>query len=141
MPIAAGTFETLLLVELRLGLPPLFCWRLAEIKDDWAFTPLENTPSKYVLAISKLLGNRKPKHPLKTLRELCLYVSPKSSIWNSGVFALDMLSLHFHFEITGDSILSEPDIEAKLQDLLLDPEVIAFEKKWANRFGGNKSDE
>jgi hypothetical protein len=244
MAIETGTFETLLLVELRLGLPPLFCWRLAEIKDDWTFIlkfhslfegvltklleeklalrkitnehltiydsfysrvqlaerlklldpdyknyllslnhlrnsiihniqfinlrlkdyldsldekdfrkaarglgagwkniPLESSPPNYVSALNKLLGNKKTKYVPKTARELFMYICPKATIWNSGVYALDMLSLHFHFEITGGAILSEPDIEAKLQDLLLDPEVIAFEKKWANRFGGNKSDE
>jgi hypothetical protein len=30
-------FESILLAELRLGLPPLFYWQLREIKDDWAF--------------------------------------------------------------------------------------------------------
>jgi len=232
MPIEMGTFETILLVELRLGLPPLFCWRLAEIKDDWAFilkfhslfegvltklleeklalrkitnehltiydsfysrvqlaerlkliepdyknyllslnhlrnsvihniqfinlrlkdyfdslderdfrkaarglgagwknTPLENSPSNFVSTLNKLLGNKKPKYIPKTARELFMYVSPKATIWNSGVYALDLLSLHFHHEITGNLILPEPEIEAKLQDLLLDPVVIAFKKK------------
>jgi hypothetical protein len=37
MSIALGNFETSLLAELRLGLPPLFYYRLVEIKDDWGF--------------------------------------------------------------------------------------------------------
>ena len=35
--IEAGEFETSLLAELRLGIPPTFYFQLSEIKDDWAF--------------------------------------------------------------------------------------------------------
>jgi hypothetical protein len=228
MAIQAGPFETILLAELRLGLPPLFYWQLHEIKDDWALvlklhalfegtlsklitekialrkikhehlTPYDtfvsrvqlaerlkliepdyknylvslnrlrndithnirfinlrlqvyfdslserdfsnasrglgagfkNTPLNTVPALKKILGGRTPKHTPTTVRELFMCILPKITIWYSGSYALDLLSLHFHFEEIGDSFHDEPEIEAKLQDLLLDPEVIAFKKKF-----------
>jgi hypothetical protein len=37
MSLNLGTFETIVLAELRIGLPPLFYTRLLDITDDWAF--------------------------------------------------------------------------------------------------------
>lgn len=37
MSVQLGTFETILLAELRVGLPPLFYTRFLEISDDWTF--------------------------------------------------------------------------------------------------------
>jgi hypothetical protein len=101
----------------------------------WKNMPLEEAPAHYVSALKKLLVDKKTRHTPKTARELFMCISPKATIWNSGVYALELISLHFHFEIVGGSITPEPDIEAKLQDLLLDPEVISFERKWAKQFG------
>jgi hypothetical protein len=228
MAIQAGPFETILLAELRLGLPPVFCWRLYELEDDWAFvlkfhslfegtlakliaeklvlrrvkherpTPYDSFVSRVQLAerlkliepdyknylvslnrlrnnithnirfinlrlqayfdslndrdfrdasrelgagfknqslntvpaLKKILGKRTPEHTPTTVRELFMCISPKATIWHSGIYALDLLSLHFHFEETNDSIHEEPEIEAKLQDLLLDAEVIAYKRKF-----------
>ena len=41
---------------------------------------------------------------------------------------LELLSLQFHFDISEDEIIPESDIEAKLQDLLLDPAVLEFKR-------------
>jgi hypothetical protein len=64
MAIQAGPFETILLAELRLGLPPLFYWQLHEIKDDWAFVLkvhalFEGTLTKL---ITEKIALRKIKH-------------------------------------------------------------------------------
>ena len=234
MAISAGPFETILLAELRLGLPPLFYWHLQEIKDDWALvlklhalfegtltklvtdkialrnikhehlTPYDtfvshvqlaerlkliepdcrnylvslnrlrneithnirfinlrlqdyfdslserdfrraslglgagfkNMPLSSEPALTKILEGRMPKYTPTTVRELYMCVLPKITIWYGGSFVLDTLSLHFHFEIIGDSFNAEPEIEAKLQDLLLDPEVIAFRRKFEKEMPG-----
>jgi hypothetical protein len=235
MAISAGPFETVLLAELRLGLPPVFYWRLYEIEDDWAFilklhslfegaltrlvkekltlrelrqeslTPYDSFFSRVQLAdrlelldpdyknyflalnhlrndithnirhinlrlpayfdslaendfrratrglgagfknlpldvaqlLKPLLELKKSKYTPKTVRDLFMCLSPKFTIWHSGIYALDLISLHFHFEIVGDSVCQEAEMEAKLQDLLLDPEVIAFKKKLAKKLGGS----
>jgi hypothetical protein len=228
-------FESILLAELRLGLPPLFYWQLKEIKDDWAFilklhalfegaltkllveklalreikherlTLYDSFVSrvqlaerlklvlpeykKYLLAlnrlrnhithnirfinlqlskyydsltesdfrraarelgigfenilldapqgakilsnigISKLLKLRSPKYTPKTGRELFMCLSPKTTIWFGGIHVLHWISLGFHQEVVGKSIRQEPEMWAKLQDLLLDPKVTDFIKK------------
>ena len=57
-------FESILLAELRLGLPPLFYWQLREIKDDWAF--ILKLHALFEGALTKLLFEklaiRKIKH-------------------------------------------------------------------------------
>jgi len=64
----------------------------------------------------------------RTVRELFWHFSPKLSIWNSGLWTLDLISLHFHFEESGDTIIPEADIQAKLQDLLHDPSVVEYRR-------------
>ena len=78
--------------------------------------------------LSKLPTKRPVRHSSKTVREHVFLHYPKFSIWFSGVMALELLSLQFHFDISDDEIIPEPDIEAKLQDLLLDPAVLEFKR-------------
>ncbi len=226
MGLNIGTFETSLLAELRVGLPPLFYYRLIEITDDWAFvlklhsffegtltqlireklrlrsdcseslTPRDSFVSrvhlafrmgileqdfrgfllalnrlrndithnirfiefdldKYVDALSESDFRRTavtlcagvknlpadsiplPKQPARkstrkrhcrTVREQLWYFLPKFSIWYAGLLTLDLLSLHFHFEKSGTTWISEHDLQAKLQDLIHDPAVLAFQR-------------
>lgn len=221
--IKAGTFETALLAELRLGLPPLFYYRLQEVADDWTFvlklhslfegaltqllqeklrlrshireslTPRDSFTSRvhlasrmnlmepdyrgFLLSLNRLRNDithnirficfdirsyvdslsdsdcrrtamtlsagfknltlpdyRKITPPkarqrdCRTVREVFWHLNPKFSIWNSGLWALDLISLHFHFEETGGNIIPEADIAAKLQDLLHDPSVLEYRR-------------
>ncbi len=227
-----GTFETALLAELRLGLPPLFYYRIVEIKDDWGFVlklhsffegpvtaviedklhtrknvretliPRDSFVSRVYLADRlKLLEpdfknfllelNRlrndithniryidfslrryvdnlsdaqfrktaaclgagfknlpfakcpefasafprigKDRH-INTVREFFWKLSPRACLWNSGVWTLDLLSLHWHFEEEAGSIRKDTELEAKLQDLLLDPAVLGYRRKLQKRF-------
>ena len=218
-------FDTILLAELRVGLPPLFYHKLLTIRDDWSFilklhaffegcltqllqeklkrerfrqhqiTPHDSFVSRLHLAdrmkllepdrkiflqslnslrnqithqlrfidfdlpryiddlsdrefrklalhlctglenitladcnLSKLPTKRVVRHSFKTLREHVFLHYPKYSIWFSGVMTLELLSLQFHFDISEDEIIPESDIEAKLQDLLIDPAVLEFKR-------------
>jgi hypothetical protein len=232
MSLAATEFETALLAELRLGLPPTFYYRLLEIEDDWAFvlkvhsffegaltqllqeklrlrpnvreslTPRDSFTSRVYLASRMnlmepdyrgfLLGLNRlrndithnirfiafefrsyvdslsdaefrrnavtlcaglknvsvdaiptlqvPKHArsrqCRTVREMFWHLSPKLSIWDAGVWTLDLIALHFHFEEIGATPIAEPDTEAKLQDLLHDPAVLEYRRRhsalWPN---------
>ena len=221
----AGTFETALLAELRLGLPPTFYFRLIEIEDDWAFvlkmhsffegaltqllreklrlrphvreglTPrdsftsrihlasrmnlLEPDYSGFLLGLNRLRNDithnirfiafdfrsyvdglsdtefrrtavtlcagfknvpsntfpamRPPKNArpreCRTVRELFWHLNPKLSIWNAGVWTLDLISLHLHIENSRIAAVLEPGTAAKLQDLMHDPTVLAFQRK------------
>lgn len=226
MSLKLGTFETALLAELRVGLPPLFFVRLIEIDDDWAFvlklhsfsegiltrllqekirlrtqcgenlTPRDSFVSRvhlafrmnllepdfrgFLIALNRLRNDithnirfmdfdlrryvdglsdsdfRRtavtlcagvknlpadsiplPKQPspastrqrhCQTVREQIWHLFPRFSLSYAGLWTLDLLSLHFHFEISGDKWSAEPDIQAKLQDLLHDPVVIEFRR-------------
>jgi hypothetical protein len=232
MSLTAGEFETALLAELRLGLPPTFYYRLVEIEDDWAFvlklhsffegaltqllreklrlrphaqeclTPRDSFTSRVHLASRMklmepdysgfLLGLNRLRNDIthnirfiafdfrsyvdghsdvefrrtatslcagfknvsadvfpkqltpknarsrqcRTVREVFWHLSPKLSIWKAGVWTLDLISLHFHFEWSGDTVAVEPDTEAKLQDLLHDPAVLEYRRRlselWPN---------
>jgi hypothetical protein len=217
-----------LLAELRVGLPPLFYYRLIEIPDDWGFvlklhaffegtltrllqdklrlrtlcreslTPRDSFTSRvylasrmdliepdyraFLLALNRLrndithnvryldfklrhyvdnlsdtdfrrtavmLGAGLKNVPADSIPLLANWTSPKStrqrhfrtareqlwhnlprfSLWCAGLMTLDLLALHFHFEKSGGTWSAEPDIEAKLQDLLHDPAVLAYRRK------------
>ncbi len=233
MSIALGNFETALLAELRLGLQPLFYYRLMEVKDDWGFVlklhsffegtlthliqdklrrrkdsreilmprdtfvsrvhladrmkllepdykafllglnrlrndichniryidfslrsyvdglsdadfratarslgagfknvPLAEFPASSFFQLPKVLTIRR----INTVREFFWNISPRALLWNSGVWTLDLLSLHWHFEDDGQAIRWDSEIEAKLQDLLLDPKVLDYKRKLHKRF-------
>lgn len=85
--------------------------------------------------ISKALKKHTPRCEPKTLRELFFSISPKAMIWSGGIQVLDLVSLHFHHEVISGSVEQEPKIWANLQDLLLDPNVIAYKKKLSKDMG------
>jgi|SRR5271157_2272690 len=226
MALKAKQFETSLLIEHRLGLPPLFYHRLREISDDWGFvlklhaffegvlthtivhklrrhpksgeglTPLDSftsrvqladrlgvlepDPKAFLLALNKLrnelthnigfidfdldryarsLSDRyfaktartlctgALDEPLNsedarvtaaqakqrrttTLRQMLFQQSPRESIWFSGLMALEVLSLHCIFDLDSDPVAVEPDVEGTLQDLLLDPAVMDYKRRF-----------
>lgn len=232
MSYKLGNFETALLAELRLGLPPLFYFNLVEVKDDWGFVlklhsffegtltrviqhrlhikpnsrerlaPRDTFVSRVYLAdrlnllepefkafllelnrirndichniryidlnlksyvhdlsdadfkrTARSLGVgfknipitqdvisffrlRLPKscaiRPANTCREFFWSLSPKATLWNSGLITLDLLSLHWHFENDGQA--NDLSIEAKLQDLLLDPKILDYKRKLQKQF-------
>jgi hypothetical protein len=67
---------------------------------------------------------------LTTVREFFWHWSPRLSIWNAGVWTLDMLSLHFVFEgVNTEKVRVDPELEARLQDLLHDPAVLAYKRR------------
>jgi hypothetical protein len=226
-----GEFETTLLAELRLGIPPTFYFRLVEVGDHWAFIlkmhsffegalvkllreklqlrpkvretlyPGDSFPTKvhlasrmnllesdyttFLLALNRLRNdithnirfiafdfntyvdslsefefrrtaaalhpgfkNTNPRgffpktwapknrrsRQCHTAREMLWHLAPKFSLWSAGLRTLDLISLHFHFEVNGDEVAGDPDIEAKLQDLLHDPAVLAFRLKLSEGF-------
>jgi hypothetical protein len=245
--IDAGDFNLILLAEHRLGLPPLFYFKLMEIQDDWAFvlklhalfegtiyrllhekqnqfefpepilkerdsfSTMVQTAGRYfltdnlgesvvsarhyLLALNRLrnlithdlgfidiqlnryvaslsevnfqtaarsLAISYPNQPLNDpqstelirkltelllplanpathritkVRELCFAVAPKPTIWSGGGRVLTALSLCLHIQPTGDSMGEDPQMAAKLQDLLHDPEVIEFKRNLAKEFG------
>ena len=72
----------------------------------------------------------KRRRVIRTVREYFWQLSPKTSLWNAGVSTLDLLSLHFHFEeLPTGGFRSEPDLDAKIQDLLLDPAVLKYKRR------------
>jgi hypothetical protein len=72
--------------------------------------------------------NARPRQ-CRTVREVFWHVSPKLSLWNAGVWTLDLISLHFHFEWSGETPVLEGETEAKLQDLLHDPTVLEYRRR------------
>jgi len=73
-----------------------------------------------------------------TLREFFWHFAPKFSLWYAGIWTLDLLSLKFHFEPgpTPGNFHAEADIEAKVQDLLLDPVVLEYKRKLVGLLSG-----
>ena len=51
-------------------------------------------------------------------------------IWFSGLLVLELLSLHAAFDIDQDSITPEPNLEGTLQDLLHDPIVLEYKRRF-----------
>ena len=237
----AGNFSLILLAEHRLGLPPLFYFKLMDIKDDWAFilklhavfegtmnrlfaekaTQFEFTealPSdrdsfytkvdraarlffsdkpparEYLLAlnhlrnrithdlrlidislrrdvaslselgfqkaarslaisfpeaplnapecsetfqkmISAMLEAKPPGHRINTLREFYFNYVPKPAVWSGGGQVLSILSLCLHIQPCGNSLGIDPRVPAVLQDLSLDPAVLAYKKELSKEFG------
>jgi hypothetical protein len=86
--------------------------------------PLVEAPPA-VSALRRATSSRR----FRTVRELLWDFSPRMSLWNAGVPTLDLLSLKMHFWKEGTTYRSEPGLEAKLQDLLLDPVVLEFRRK------------
>lgn len=74
----------------------------------------------------------------RTAREFFWHFAPKLSLWYAGVWALDLLSLHFHFEPgpTPGTFHAEADMAAKVQDLLLDPAVLEYKRKLVGLLSG-----
>ena len=226
MALKANLFETSLLAEHRLRVPPLFYHRLQQLDDDWGFvlklhaffegalthtlvqklrrhpksadglTPrdsftsrvhladrlgiLEPDPKAFLLAINQLRNDlthnirfidfnldryarslsdrdfartarvlctgvvdmpldledarlssaRAKQRRTTTLRQMLFQRAPRKSIWFSGLFALDLLSLHCIFDLDSEPATLEPDIEGTLQDLLLDPVVMDYKRRF-----------
>jgi hypothetical protein len=55
--------------------------------------------------------------------------APRASVWFAGIWTLDLLSLQLHYRIIDGRIVQDNGMEPNLQDLVLDPEVLAFKKK------------
>ena len=49
-----------------------------------------------------------------------------------------LLSIKFHYAQVGEEWILEPGMEAKLQDLLHDPEVLRYQRKQLDDFYGGK---
>ena len=118
------------------------CAGFKNIKADALPALLEASAGSHVSVTDRELGLRlrdalqkerkvRPARDLRTVREFFWHQNPKLSLWYAGVWTLDLLSLHSLFEDcckTGFR-LTESDAEAKLQDLLLDDNVLAYKRK------------
>lgn len=78
--------------------------------------------------------SKMPNRSIRTGRELFWHLSPRATLWFSGVGMLDLISLQFLVDFKGDIPQYEEGIEARLQDLLLDPAVIEFKRNYENLF-------
>ncbi|MGA2655996.1 MAG: hypothetical protein ABSH34_00615 [Verrucomicrobiota bacterium] len=88
--------------------------------------PASNFPAAHLMPVAK---STRPRQ-VNTVRELFWQSVPRFSIWLAGYMTLDLLSLHFHFEKTsGVWQPTDSDLNAKLQDLLLDPAVLKLQQK------------
>jgi hypothetical protein len=68
---------------------------------------------------------------ISTARQMLFHRDPRASLWFSGLFALDLLSLHCIFELSGGKpVNTEANLEGILQDLLHDPAVIEYKRRF-----------
>jgi hypothetical protein len=88
--------------------------------------------AQFPVSSFSLPKSRTTRH-VNTVRECFWNLSPRASLWNSGAWTLDLLSLQWHFEDDGQVIRRETDIEGQLQDLLLDPKVLDYRRKLHKR--------
>jgi hypothetical protein len=64
-----------------------------------------------------------------SLRDVMVTGAPRASVWFAGIWTLDLLSLQLHYRMVDGRIVQDNGMEPNLQDLVLDPEVLAFKKK------------
>jgi hypothetical protein len=64
-----------------------------------------------------------------SVRDVMVTGSPRASVWFAGIWTLGLLSLKLHYRIIDGRVVQDNGMEPNLQDLLLDPEVLAFKKK------------
>jgi hypothetical protein len=64
-----------------------------------------------------------------SLRDVMVTGAPRASVWFAGIWTLDLLSLQLHYRMIDGRIVQDNGMEPNLQDLVLDPEVLAFKKK------------
>src|SRR5208282_4323858 len=61
-----------------------------------------------------------------SLRDVMTTGAPRASVWFAGIWTLDLLSLQLHHRKINGRIVQDNGMEPSLQDLVLDPEVVAF---------------
>jgi hypothetical protein len=87
--------------------------------------PIDQIESTVASKIDRIQTNQR----IATLREFLFVADPRLSIWFSGLLVVDLLALHSIFD-TETLTLTDPTIEGSLQDIMHDPEVLEYRRRF-----------